>query len=145
MTYLKAVNGVVEQYPYSISRLKKDNTNVSFPKEPTDELLADWGVYPVTVAQPPVYDSSVQVIKQDAPQNVNGAWMVAWIVEQLPQDTAEKNIRNQRNNLLQDCDWTQVADAPVDKAAWATYRQELRDITDQTGFPYNVIWPTPPA
>jgi hypothetical protein len=53
-------------------------------------------------------------------------------------------IRTQRNQLLKDSDWTQVADAPVDKTAWATYRQELRDITSQEGFPFNVVFPNPP-
>jgi hypothetical protein len=53
-------------------------------------------------------------------------------------------VREQRNQLLRNCDWTQVADAPVDKAAWATYRQELRDLTSQEGFPFNVVFPNPP-
>jgi hypothetical protein len=52
--------------------------------------------------------------------------------------------RAKRNSLLQQSDWTQVADAPVDKAAWATYRQELRDITEQAGFPATINWPTAP-
>jgi hypothetical protein len=52
--------------------------------------------------------------------------------------------REKRNALLTDCDWTQVADAPVDKAAWAGYRQALRDIPDQPGFPASIIWPTAP-
>lgn len=55
-----------------------------------------------------------------------------------------KNIRHKRNDLLASCDWTQLPDAPVDQTAWATYRQELRDITDQVGFPETVVWPTPP-
>jgi hypothetical protein len=53
-------------------------------------------------------------------------------------------IRGERNLLLMNSDWTQVADAPVDQAAWAEYRQELRDITEQEGFPDNVIWPVRP-
>ena len=53
-------------------------------------------------------------------------------------------LRDKRNQLLKDSDWTQVADAPVDKTAWATYRQALRDITYQEGFPFNVIFPNPP-
>jgi len=53
-------------------------------------------------------------------------------------------IRTQRNAMLAACDWTQVADAPVDQTLWAVYRQELRDIPDQEGFPENVIWPTQP-
>ena len=46
--------------------------------------------------------------------------------------------------MLSDSDWTQVADAPVDKAAWATYRQALRDITEQDGFPVSASFPTAP-
>lgn len=53
-------------------------------------------------------------------------------------------VRAQRNQILIASDWTQIDDAPVDKAAWATYRQELRDIPEQLGFPEDVIWPTPP-
>lgn len=52
--------------------------------------------------------------------------------------------RNKRDLLLSQSDWTQVADAPVDKAAWATCRQELRDISAQTGFPWTIEWPTQP-
>lgn len=54
------------------------------------------------------------------------------------------DIRAQRNALLAESDWTQIADAPVNKTAWAAYRQELRDITEQAGFPTEVIWPTKP-
>jgi hypothetical protein len=54
------------------------------------------------------------------------------------------SVRSSRTEKLKDSDWTQVADAPVDKAAWATYRQALRDITAQAGFPWSVEWPTQP-
>jgi hypothetical protein len=54
-------------------------------------------------------------------------------------------IREKRNSKLSKCDWTQVADAPVDKTAWATYRQALRDITTQSGFPWEITWPTQPG
>ena len=55
-----------------------------------------------------------------------------------------KNIRFTRGEKLSESDWTQVADAPVDKVAWATYRQALRDITTQTGFPWEITWPVTP-
>jgi len=55
-----------------------------------------------------------------------------------------KSVRDSRNTKLTESDWTQVADAPVDKAAWATYRQALRDITAQAGFPWTIDWPTQP-
>ena len=53
-------------------------------------------------------------------------------------------VRKSRGDKLAECDWTQVADAPVDKEAWATYRQALRDITTQTGFPWEITWPDAP-
>jgi len=54
------------------------------------------------------------------------------------------DIRAERNQLLADSDWTQMPDAPVDQAAWATYRQALRDIPQQAGFPTEITWPTKP-
>lgn len=57
-------------------------------------------------------------------------------------------VISKRNNLLYSSDWTQIPNNPLtteQQAAWATYRQELRDITTQSGYPFNVIWPTPPT
>ena len=54
------------------------------------------------------------------------------------------NARKRRNKALASSDWTQVLDAPVDQAVWATYRQALRDISAQAGFPATVVWPTKP-
>ena len=53
-------------------------------------------------------------------------------------------IREQRNRLLANSDWTQIPDCTVDKQAWLEYRQALRDITTQSGFPTDVVWPTQP-
>lgn len=58
--------------------------------------------------------------------------------------TTEEDIRIVRNRLLEESDWTQTSDATVDKEAWATYRQALRDMPTQAGFPTNVTYPTKP-
>jgi len=55
-----------------------------------------------------------------------------------------KSVRQTRGDKLKDSDWTQVSDAPVDKAAWAIYRQALRDVTGQQGFPWTIQWPEMP-
>jgi hypothetical protein len=62
----------------------------------------------------------------------------------LSTEQLQAEVRAKRNQLLSASDWTQVADAPVDKAAWATYRQALREIPQQEGFPATVVWPTQP-
>ena len=54
------------------------------------------------------------------------------------------NIRTSRTQLLKDSDWTQIADSTADKAAWATYRQALRDISAQSSFPWDITWPDAP-
>jgi hypothetical protein len=60
-------------------------------------------------------------------------------------DVALAKAVEKRNALLWRSDWTQLPDVPLaTKAAWAEYRQALRDITDQPGYPYDIVWPTPP-
>lgn len=70
-----------------------------------------------------------------------------FVVDPDIEDFAEEFERGERNRLLAACDWTQVPDSPLssdDKAAWAAYRTELRNVPSQTGFPTNIVWPTPP-
>lgn len=69
-----------------------------------------------------------------------------WI-ENKPTEAIDLEIKTQRKQLLLDSDWTQIPNGPLtteQQADWATYRQELRDIPSQSGYPFNVIWPTPP-
>jgi len=54
-------------------------------------------------------------------------------------------LRRKRDQMLASCDWTQVPDAPVDQAAWATYRQALRDLPANTSDPANPVWPSQPT
>tara|TARA_R110000868_G_scaffold312639_1_gene573632 strand:+ start:1651 stop:1908 length:258 start_codon:yes stop_codon:yes gene_type:complete len=64
---------------------------------------------------------------------------------ETPSAVLEDIARQDRRNLLIGSDWTQVADAPADKAAWASYRASLRDITTQAGWPRDITWPTKPV
>lgn len=67
-----------------------------------------------------------------------------WI-DCTPEKFFEQQIRSKRNNLLVDSDWTQLSDVPEQtRLKWQSYRQALRDITLQDGFPENIIWPTKP-
>ena len=58
---------------------------------------------------------------------------------------AWRTLKSRRMFLLSACDWTQVPDAPVDRAAWAAYRQALRDLPANTDDPRNPQWPSTPA
>ena len=141
MPHLKITNGQPEIY--SIGQLRRDNPNTSFPKRPSDELLADWSVYPYTVQDQPTVDYMTQTLTQTALAQVNGAWTQGWEVSNLSVEDAGRNIRNQRDNILQQTDWMALSDNTM-TPAWASYRQALRDITAQEGFPFSVDWPTKP-
>jgi len=56
-----------------------------------------------------------------------------------------QSVRDERTKKLAETDWTQLTDAPVNSAAWGTYRQALRDVTAQETFPWEVTWPTAPT
>lgn len=66
--------------------------------------------------------------------------------EEVAENNVQKasQVRSERNKKLADTDWTQLADAPVDSLAWSNYRQQLRDLTTQPGFPHVVVWPNTP-
>lgn len=69
------------------------------------------------------------------------------IVEQpTPVEVIAAGILQERGRLLMISDWTQLPDVPLaTKEAWQTYRQALRDITDQPGYPLDITWPTQPG
>ena len=141
MPHLKITNGQPEIY--SIGQLRRDNPNTSFPKSPSDALLSDWGVYPYTVDDQPAFDYMTQTLTQTALAHVNGAWTQGWEVSNRPTEDANRNIRNKRDNLLSQTDWMAMSDVTMEPY-WREYRQQLRDVTAQEGFPFSVDWPTKP-
>ena len=70
--------------------------------------------------------------------------MPAYNPDERALEQEAEEIRTQRDALLKESDWTQVADAPVSQTAWADYRQALRDVPQQEGFPQEVVWPSKP-
>jgi hypothetical protein len=93
-------NNTVTNYPYSFWQLKQDNPQTSFPANPTDELLASYGVLPVTQVEVPAYDSAVQRIEEDTPSLVSGTWTQVWNVialtdEEIAQQQADRAAQAQ--------------------------------------------------
>ena len=73
------VDGAVAKYPYTIGMLRKDNPNTSFPKRPSDELLAQWGMEVVAKVDRPDADHTKNVV-EGTPVFQNGAWTQVWSV-----------------------------------------------------------------
>lgn len=142
-------DGSLDRYPYTLTDLRRSNPGTSWPKTITDEVAASFGVVPVTPAPQPA--DSYQINLERTAIKQGDTWLEQWIEdpatpEQIKERTDAKatEVRAERNKRLADCDWTQLTDAPVDSASWATYRQELRDVTTQAGFPWNITWPKEP-
>jgi len=117
----------------------------------TDEIFAQFGVVRVTPVSPPTV-SHTQVWHESTPVLENGVWKQAYIISDVSaEDLATRtenqanNARAERNQKLSQSDWTQGKDIADDvSTAWATYRQALRDVPAQAGFPWTVNWPTQP-
>ena len=127
----------------------KDHTewfpNTSFgDRGPSVEWITEAGYYVTSVWKP--YDHATEKLVPANPHLFDGMCCLVDVepltAEELQAriDTQWQVVRTQRNQMLKDSDWTQLSDSPVDKTAWATYRQELRDITQQPD-PFNITWP----
>lgn len=126
------------------------NPNTSFPKVWSPELVENLELDPVFETPAPT-TTRYQTAYKDGVKQVNGKWVWDWEIAEMEDeakaaiDAAQASaVRSDRDRRLADTDWTQVADAPVDKTAWATYRQALRDVPGQPGFPWDVQWPSQP-
>jgi len=145
-------NGAVAQYPYSTGDLKRANPQTSFPSEISDASLLEYGVHRVFFATQPEV-TATQVLEEGTPvfSTEDQRWTQTFAVRDMSaEEVASRNdaqavqVRAERNTKLAASDWTQLADSTADKAAWAEYRQALRDITAQAGFPWTVDWPAQP-
>ena len=141
--------------------------NTSMPQQLTESLINDFGADVVFEGPQASGGTVYQYSQRDGVEQVNGKWYTKYVLGPVFADTTVDGVtttaaeheaaykavkdaeqasavRKSRGDKLAESDWTQVADAPVDKAVWATYRQALRDITTQEGFPWSVTWPDAP-
>lgn len=150
MKYLKIIDGVIT-YPYTIKQLYSDNPNTSFPSNMDTASLQEWGVYEVSNTPKPT--NYTKDVSEGTPQLVSGSYEQVWVeTDKSDSDISSSielkwaEIREQRNVLLSDCDWTQFQDSPITGSKlteYQTYRQELRDITTNEN-PFTLTWPTKP-
>lgn len=143
--------------------------NTGFPVQLTEAIINDFGGDVVFEGPQATGGDQYQYSQYAGVEQVDGKWYTKYILGPVFTDTTAedgtvttaaeneaaykamkdaeqaKAIRQQRGEKLKETDWTQVADAPVDKALWAAYRQALRDVTTQEGFPWTVTWPVEPG
>jgi hypothetical protein len=133
---------------------RRSNPNTSFPPQLTAGIIDSFGYDPVLEGPQPTLIPPYQYSQRDGVVEVNGQWFTHYIAAEpdaegkarMDAEQAER-VREDRNRRLAECDWTQLEDSPLDpdgKGAWALYRETLRMVPQQEGFPWNVQWPPKP-
>ena len=169
--FVKLTNGNVDQFPYTIGQFRRDNPNTSFPAQIPNTILRRYAVYEVTELTKPSYDPLVQTLVRGTPTRevirmkteadctdpetgvvdtdqvgqplYGNEWEVSYTAQNMEQATAESNVRAKRDSLLQETDWMALSDVTM-SSEMTTYRQALRDVPAQSGFPFSVTWPNKP-
>jgi len=137
--------------------------NTSIPKIWTEQVCSDLGIDVVfETPQPTSSEAYKHYVRNGVEQNDKDQWVQAWVERDMfaatddktksEQETeyqtkldaaVAKDVRVKRNNLLAATDWLGMSDVTM-STAWATYRQALRDVPGQSGFPNNITWPDEP-
>lgn len=147
MWYVQAQGDTFIRHIFDVEPTQWDADNYCYARRLTDEQVAHFGVHKKQIVTPPYHDQATQSLEEGPALLIDGVWTQNYIVTDLSADESATKvgaqwtvIRAERNKLLVESDWTQLPDAPVDAAAWATYRQALRDVTNQAN-PFAIVWP----
>jgi hypothetical protein len=152
----------------SQGQIRSDNPNVSLPKVWNDNVNETLGIDPVFASPKPEPSGDYKVVvRNGVVQDANGNWVYAWTErdmfteytdddgvthsvadQQAAYDASEaaklaKSERAKRDDLLKATDHYGLSDVTM-SAEMTTYRQALRDVPQQTGFPQTITWPEAP-
>ncbi len=115
---------------YLLQQIPENCSIIDLPSDPSNQYIQNNQVFD-KLNKPNDFSVFDYVLKQWVPNS----------------DLAENFVKTNRNKLLYQSDWTQLPNSPLTtekQQEWAVYRQQLRDITSQSGYPFNVVWPTQP-
>tara|TARA_B100000035_G_scaffold285820_1_gene269671 strand:- start:632 stop:1087 length:456 start_codon:yes stop_codon:yes gene_type:complete len=149
---IRITDGVPEKNPIVETNFRQlfPNTSFPFPLAPADVEGMGYGIYERT--EEPDTDKYEKAVEGLPVKGEDDIWRQFWSVEDMTTEERQEvdnvkagQVRSLRSRDLWNSDWTQVADAQVDKGSWAAYRQLLRDIPSQSGFPWDVTWPEEPT
>ena len=151
--YLK-VSGSIITYPYSVQNLKNENPNTSFPTIIADSLLESFNIYKVETKNSGYDSDDSKDVTEITPTLSGSVYVQTYTISNADTETISKRreikwseVRSGRDSLLSESDWTQFNDSPISGSTltdWQTYRQSLRDITNQSD-PYDITWPNIPS
>lgn len=162
--YAKVSGATLIKYPYTFGDLRRDNSNVSFPKDINTTLMNRYGMVSVREGTKPDITTYQKLERNTSPtrpvigQDDDGNdihenyWEIGYTVVDMTaeeitakDETTAQNARAERNAKLAETDFYALTDVTMN-AAMTTYRQALRDLPDHENWPYleEADWPTKP-
>jgi len=154
----------------TVAAFKATKPNTSFPKPISENCLNGHGYDVVLNGPAATVTAPYGVSTRNGVEQIDGKWYTKFVAGPVFTDTTDSDgnavtaaeneaaykakvdadaaaaVRSTRDKRLTECDWTQADDSPLKAAsAWTTYRQALRDVPTQSGFPHTVTWPTKPS
>lgn len=128
--------------------------NTSFPSQWTPALVEELGLDPVFESPTPTTTRYQVAFKDGVEQDAQGRWLWKWSISEMDDETkaakdaeAAKAVRATRDGKLAECDWVVIKNLELNQnipGVWEVYRQGLRDVPAQAGFPHDITWPSKP-
>ena len=151
MWYVQTQGDTFIRHIFDVEPTQWDADNYCYVRSLTPEQIEHFGVHKKQIVTPPYHEPATQSLEEGPAVLIDGVWTQNYIVTGLDADASAAKVGAQwrvicaeRNKLLAASDWTQLSDASAEAAAWATYRQALRDITTQAN-PFAIVWPESPS
>ncbi len=128
--------------------IRWDETHQTSVRKLSEDQRVEFGVSRLKMVTPPSFDTYTQTREEGDAVLTDGVWTQNWIVTEVPEDMRAINIRQTRDEKLELSDWMAIRASEGGTATpsdWITYRQALRDIPEQEGFPDEIDWPVEPS
>jgi hypothetical protein len=160
--FIKIENGVPVGHAVTLENMQYLFPTFNFNQTLTSEMVAPLGyaLYEFSQIPSPERYKKIQegtpIARGISPEDTGiGVYYQNWLLVDMTDEERThadsiraEEMRQQRNLKLRLSDWTQLPDSPLTaekRQEWVVYRSQLRDITNQAGFPWNVVWPTEPT
>jgi hypothetical protein len=142
--YAKIIDGALVKYPYYLEDMRAEYPDVWISDEPTDVELAACSAKRAAMGPNPTQSSRTHTFSLSFTANSDGSVTIVHVPNELDQRLAEFNMRDARDGALTRCDWVitrAFEEGTGVPANYLAYRQALRDLPAQDGFPYEYVWP----
>ena len=135
-TFVRHIHNEVENIQWNA-------TTKTTVRKLSEAQRVEFGISRLQMVTSPYFDIDTHIREEGDAVLTDGVWTQNWIITAAPEDIKAVNIRQTRDAKLATSDWRALSDNTM-PSEWTTYRQALRDVPAQAGFPNSITWPESP-